>query len=233
MVTPVPIMGALTFAGGDTIMTTVSVGGELDVLLPDGVGMLADGTGMLVEAGTVLFAGRGISVKMPDPGVELAGTVTLAEAGGIEDEISAPGVTAGAEELENAAGTPVGNTAVLGIGKGKRGASELVPIDTVLIVAFMLGLGVMLGPAGAVTFTDGTILPVGSAAELGMGKGLRGSSVFVPIDTVLIVAFMLGLGVMLGITATVEFADGTGVPPVATIGTNELGVGYAICGTSE
>jgi hypothetical protein len=172
-VTLVP-MGTLMLPNGGTTTTIVSAGGGLDVMFPEGAGMLPEG-----------------------------------------------------------AGTLVGNAVELGIGNGKRGASELVPIDAVLIVAFTLGLGVMLGTAGTVIFVDGTMLPVGSVAELGMGNGILGASEFVPIELKGTVKLELGLGVILGIAGTEEFEDGTGVPLLATIGADELGIGNGIRDVSE
>jgi hypothetical protein len=142
-------------------------------------------------------------VKVPDIGVELAGAVEFADAGGID---------ALAPELVS--------------GKGERGESELVPIDTALDVTFRLllgvplggiateifelALGVTLGRITAVEFDGVTIAPL--IVELVKGKGERGWSELVPVEPKLDVTLMLALGVTLGGAVTDELEGGTMEP---------------------
>jgi hypothetical protein len=197
-----------------TVTTFVPDEGGLEVTLVDGPGILADGCGMLL----------------------IMGTVVLAEAGGIDDEAPMLGVklgAAGTEEFADGTILPVGNTAELGIGKGVRRPSELVPIDLEIDETFKLRLGVPLGSAGTDALADGTMLPLlGTGRELddGIGKGVRRPSELVPIDLEIEEIFMLKLGVTLGTAGTEKFADGT-ILPVGN--TAELGIGKGVRRPSE
>jgi hypothetical protein len=152
-------------------------------------------------------------------GVELAGEVEFADAGGTD---------ALAPELVS--------------GKGERGCSELVPVDPKLEVMFKLLLGVTLGgmvtetfelvlgvTLGRITtveFEDEIIGPL--TVELVRGKGERGCSELVPVEPKLDVMFMLTLGVILGEAVTDAF-EGGAIDPL----TEELVSGKGERGSSE
>jgi hypothetical protein len=185
-----------------------------------------------------------VCVKIPIRGVELAGTVEFAEAGGIK--LDALLLTLG-----------------VGRGNGERGSSEFDPVEPVDSVMLELALGVMLGgeviveledsvidpltvvefaraevktvvmfelglgdPLGGIVteaFEDGTIDPLlGSGVELVRGNGVRGASELVPVDTRLVEALALGVDggtikvTELETTTAVELVDGTGELRVPT-----------------
>jgi hypothetical protein len=127
-------------------MTTVSVTGGAEVMLLDGPGMLTDGRGVLVNAGVETLAlplddgmGKGergesefVPVEPLDTGA--VGNTNVEFAGGVIDALIilefVDGVTDALTMLEFVDG--VIDALTLdddGIGKGERGASELVPID--------------------------------------------------------------------------------------------------------
>jgi hypothetical protein len=247
----VPLRLGLSVALGNTVTVVFTKGSASAVLSATGADGLGMGNGLRgssvfvptepEDTGTVLLKlGLGVALGRTMMVVFAKGSALLLASSGA-DELGlgvAIGSTTtivvfakGSAMLLNSAGADE-----LGMGNGLRGSSVFVPIDTVLIVAFMLGLGVMLGSTTTiVVFTKGSTLLLTStgADELGIGNGERGESEFVPIEAVLIVLFMVGLGVSTGSTTTiVVFAKGSTML-LASIGADELGIGNGERGESE
>ncbi|KAH8723000.1 hypothetical protein GQ44DRAFT_344269 [Phaeosphaeriaceae sp. PMI808] len=118
-VNPVPVSGVVLTNGG---IPTVCVIGGIEVMLLEGPGMVTETP---VESGTEMFTEGEACVNILELSIGLTEDVEFSERGGMDDEAAV-----GMLIVKLLVTVILGNDGV-GMGKGDRRSSELVPLDRV------------------------------------------------------------------------------------------------------